>query len=74
MRNFILQFDKTICVGIGGSTTNDGGIGMAAGLGVAFYDDQGHASPVGASPGRVASRYQCRFQKALEDIELKLRM
>ena len=24
---------KTICVGIGGSATNDGGIGMAAGLG-----------------------------------------
>ena len=45
---------KTICVGIGGSATNDGGIGMAAGLGVAFYDDQGHLlRPVGASIGRV---------------------
>ena len=28
--------------GYWGCATNDGGIGMAAGLGVDFYDEQGH--------------------------------
>ena len=64
---------KTICVGIGGSATNDGGIGMAAGLGVAFYDDQGHLlRPVGASLGRVARIDTSAVPKALEDIELQV--
>lgn len=31
----------SIVIGIGGSATNDGGIGMAAALGVRFYDAQG---------------------------------
>ena len=62
---------KTICVGIGGSATNDGGIGMAAGLGVAFYDDQGHLlRPVGASIGRVDRIDTSAVPKALQDIEL----
>ena len=64
---------KTICVGIGGSATNDGGIGMAAGLGVAFYDDQGHLlRPVGASLGRVARIDTSAVPKALQDIELRV--
>ena len=51
-------------MGIGGSATNDGGIGMAAGLGVDFYDEQGHLlRPVGASLGRVARIVPVRFQK-----------
>lgn len=62
---------KTICVGIGGSATNDGGIGMAAGLGVAFYDDQGHLlRPVGASIGRVDRIDTSAVPNALQDIEL----
>ena len=32
---------KTLVVGIGGSATNDGGIGMAQALGVRFYDKSG---------------------------------
>jgi len=37
-----------IIIGIGGSATNDGGIGMAAALGVRFLDDAGSlAEPVG---------------------------
>lgn len=64
---------KTICVGIGGSATNDGGIGMAAGLGVAFYDDQGHLlRPVGASLGRVARIDTSAVPKALQNIELQV--
>ncbi|VTY20579.1 Glycerate kinase [Streptococcus parasanguinis] len=64
---------QTICVGIGGSATNDGGIGMAAGLGVAFYDDQGHLlRPVGASLGRVARIDTNAVPKTLQNIELQI--
>ena len=64
---------KTICVGIGGSATNDGGIGMAAGLGVAFYDDQDHLlRPVGASLGRVARIDTSAVPNALQDIDLQV--
>jgi glycerate kinase len=64
---------KTLCVGIGGSATNDGGIGMAAGLGVAFYDEQGHLlRPVGASLGRVARIDTSAVPEALQDIDLQV--
>ena len=64
---------KTLCVGIGGSATNDGGIGMAAGLGVAFYDEQGHLlRPVGASLGRVARIDTSSVPEALQDIDLQV--
>ena len=36
-----------IVLGIGGSATNDGGIGMAMALGVKFLDKTGHPIPVG---------------------------
>jgi len=36
-----------ILIGIGGSATNDGGIGMARALGVRFLDDRGRAVPEG---------------------------
>jgi glycerate kinase len=43
-----------VVVGIGGSATNDGGIGMAAGLGVRFLDAAGKELPAcGASLGRI---------------------
>jgi glycerate kinase len=39
---------KEIIVGVGGSATNDGGIGMAAALGYRFSDDNGdELSPIG---------------------------
>lgn len=43
-----------IAVGIGGSATNDGGIGMAAALGVRFLDGQGRqVRPVGGALARI---------------------
>ncbi|MDP4217227.1 MAG: glycerate kinase [Bacteroidota bacterium] len=46
---------KEIVIGIGGSATNDGGMGMAAALGFRFLDRQGAALPPGGgSLGRVA--------------------
>ena len=44
---------------------------MAAGLGVAFYDDQGHLlRPVGASLDRVDRIDTSAVPNALQDIEL----
>jgi len=43
-----------IGVGIGGSATNDGGIGMAVALGARFLDDRGTpVEPVGGELGRI---------------------
>ena len=38
---------RRIIIGIGGSATNDGGVGMAGALGVRFLDDKGQPIPVG---------------------------
>ena len=46
---------RRIDVGIGGSATNDGGIGMAQALGVRFLDKDGKELPgIGASLGAIA--------------------
>ena len=44
---------QRVLVGIGGSATNDGGMGMARALGVRFLDGRGHAIPEG---GRALRR------------------
>lgn len=47
---------KKIILGIGGSATTDGGIGMAEALGYAFKDAEGHTlHPNGESLGKIAS-------------------
>jgi glycerate kinase len=46
---------KKILVGIGGSATNDGGMGMARALGFRFLDKNGHEIPdCGGSLGKLA--------------------
>jgi glycerate 2-kinase len=45
---------KRILVGLGGSATNDGGMGLAAALGVRFLDARGREiSPVGGNLGKI---------------------
>ena len=45
----------TILVGIGGSATNDGGCGMAAALGAAFFDQKGQpVQPLGGELERIS--------------------
>jgi glycerate kinase len=47
---------RRVIVAIGGSATNDGGMGMAAALGARFLDDRGASlEPCGASLGKVVS-------------------
>ncbi|MDG4601659.1 MAG: glycerate kinase [Defluviicoccus sp.] len=50
-----LELDVThVAVGIGGSATNDGGIGMAAALGVRFLDGAGNdVAPIAANLARI---------------------
>lgn len=46
---------RRILIGIGGSATNDGGIGMLTALGAVFTDEAGKpVEPVGGALGRVA--------------------
>ena len=45
---------RSIIIGIGGSATNDGGVGMAQALGARFFDADGHPlSPGGAALTRL---------------------
>ncbi len=47
---------EEIYIGLGGSATNDGGMGMAAALGVKFFDENGQElAPVPVSMERIAS-------------------
>ncbi|MDC7220672.1 MAG: glycerate kinase [Spirochaetales bacterium] len=45
---------RKIIIGIGGSATNDGGMGMAQALGARFYDSEGKEIPEGAGGGDLA--------------------
>ncbi|ORO75940.1 glycerate kinase [Streptococcus oralis] len=45
IRHLIDQEMKDIYVGVGGTASNDGGIGIAAGLGYRFYDKNGKELP-----------------------------
>lgn len=54
MRHAMEQGCRRILIGIGGSATTDGGIGMAAALGYRFLDKQGsELKPVGGSLPRI---------------------
>ncbi len=45
IRHLIDQGMKDIYIGVGGTASNDGGLGIAAGLGYQFYDRNGNALP-----------------------------
>jgi len=71
IRQLVNQGVKKIIIGVGGSATNDGGIGMAAGLGYDFFDAAGRLlEPVGANLGKVASFTADRVPENLKDAEL----
>lgn len=56
-------------VGVGGSGTNDGGIGMAEGLGYTFFDAEGRQlEAIGENLGKVAS-VQAPPQQTLEKLK-----
>ncbi|GAA4294495.1 glycerate kinase [Aestuariibaculum suncheonense] len=64
---------KTIILGIGGSATNDCGIGMAKALGYRFLDDFDEGvKPVGANLSRIKSIDYSRVNPKLKDITFKI--
>ena len=66
------QGAKDIVVGIGGSCTNDGGCGMAAALGVRFYDSAGKEFvPVGGTLDEIAEIDVSGARKRLLGVRLR---
>ncbi len=59
---------RKIVVGLGGSATNDGGIGMASALGYIFYDKQGNELlPIGENLIKI---YKVEKSKILPKVEI----
>lgn len=62
---------KHLVIGIGGSATNDGGMGLLTALGAVFTDSTGNVlPPIGASLERVASADFTNLLPALQEAKL----
>ncbi len=62
---------KKIVIGVGGTSTNDGGIGMAAGLGYEFFDENNELiNPIGKNLGKVASFSKEKVQDNFAQVEI----
>ncbi|MEQ9580613.1 MAG: glycerate kinase, partial [Arenibacter sp.] len=60
-----------IIIGIGGSATNDGGVGMVSALGAKFLDDKGQEIPEGGgSLNRLKNIDLSNFDKRIENCEV----
>jgi glycerate kinase len=61
---------KKIILGIGGSATNDAGIGMASALGFQFYDQKGKLlPPIGKSLSQISNIKKTALADILNEIE-----
>lgn len=64
---------KHILIGIGGSASHDGGIGMAAGLGVQFFDEDGKiVEAIGSSIGRITNFSTALLSPSLKGVQIEL--
>ncbi|MBL7113612.1 MAG: glycerate kinase [Bacteroidales bacterium] len=71
IRDAIHRGARKILLGIGGSATNDAGIGMASALGYSFADKNGtHLEPVGKNLVRIAGIDDSNLFFFLEEIEV----
>ena len=71
IRNAIQRGATKILIGIGGSATNDGGMGMLTALGAKFTDKDGQeVSPVGGSLIKVAHADFSGLMPQLRDVEI----
>ncbi len=62
-----------IVLGIGGSATNDGGIGMASALGYRFLNREGNElQPIGRNLGELVSIEQEGIHPRIKDIDFKV--
>lgn len=59
---------RNIVLGLGGSCTNDGGVGIAAALGAKFYDKEGKAFlPVGGTLKQIARYHDSACREVLQN-------
>ncbi|MFD2530107.1 glycerate kinase [Polaribacter marinaquae] len=64
---------KTIILGIGGSATNDCGIGMAAALGYKFLDENNNVvKPIGANLSKIKSINASAIHKEISNVNFKI--
>ena len=73
IRHLIAQGIKEIYIGVGGTASNDGGIGIAAGLGYQFYDRDGDVLPAcGQSLLNLASVSTENRYEIPEDVQIRI--
>ena len=73
IRHLIAQGIKEIYIGVGGTASNDGGIGIAAGLGYRFYDRDGNVLPAcGQSLLNLASMSTENCYEIPEDVQIRI--
>ncbi|SHI57787.1 glycerate kinase [Pseudozobellia thermophila] len=64
---------KSIILGIGGSATNDGGMGVASALGYRFLDDKGaELKPIGRSLSAIKGIDASKVHSKLREVEVKV--
>lgn len=64
---------KRLLIGVGGTSSHDGGIGLAAGLGYAFFDEKGRLLPaVGQSLGAVARISDQKVDPILKELDITI--
>ncbi|MEW4195575.1 glycerate kinase [Bacillus altitudinis] len=64
---------KHLIIGLGGSATNDGGVGMMQGLGASFLDKEGQdLTPGGGSLNQLASIDLSRLDPRLQSVRLEV--
>lgn len=73
IRHLIAQGIKDIYIGVGGTASNDGGLGIAAGLGYQFYDRNGNVLPAcGQSLLNLASVSIEDCYEIPEDVQIRI--
>ena len=73
IRHLIDQGMKEIYIGVGGTASNDGGIGIAAGLGYRFYDKKGEELPAcGQTLLEFDSVSKAELYRIPEDVQIRI--
>ena len=73
IRDAIVNGCRNFIVGIGGSATNDGGIGMLQALGYEFRDNNGQPVPFGANGlSKIATIHDTHVLPDLKDCHFKI--
>ncbi|MFD9624632.1 glycerate kinase [Peribacillus muralis] len=71
MLHAIDQGAKELIIGVGGSSTNDGGVGMASALGYQFFDEQGNpVKGTGKDLFRIASLSDMNRDRRLDTVRI----